>query len=262
MTRREEHPLGVTRWRARGLAGLAVTLAVSVWPAIASAHVTVDPTSAPRGAGDVVLTFRVPNELPRARVVGLRVQFPTLHPIAVVSPQSMPGWTATTKSVRLAKPVKTDDGTFTTAVSEVDWTGGSIGPGEFGEFAVLAQGLPDDTDQLVFRTLQQYDNGQEVAWIDVSSKANPDPEHPAPVLELTRGAAGSGSAATTTTADPAASATTVTATTKTSNWPAVVAIIVAGFAVVLSLLTLWLTRPSMRAIPADEDDPADPTAQG
>ena len=173
-------------------------LAVSAWPAIASAHVTVDPTSAPRGAGDVVLTFRVPNEQAKANVVGLRVQFPTLHPIADVSPQAMPGWTATTKTVRLAKPIKTDDGTFTTVVSEVDWSGGSIAPGEFGEFAVLAQGLPDDTDQLVFRALQQYDNGQEVAWIDVTSKANPDPEHPAPVLDLTRDAAtgGAGGAAT------------------------------------------------------------------
>ena len=69
--------------------------------------------------------------------------------------------------------------------------------------------------------------------------------------------------AATTTSDPASSSTTVIAAAKTSNWPAVVAIIVAGFAVVLSLLTLWLTRPSMRPVPADEDDasPSDPSPQ-
>ena len=129
---------------------------------------------------------------------------------------------------------------------------------------MLAQGLPDNTDQLVFRTLQQYDNGQEVPWIDVTSKANPDPEHPAPVLELTREAAGAGSA-TPTTSDPATSptsSTTVIAATRSTSWPAIVAIIVAGFTVVLSLLTLWLTRPSMRPIPADEDDASpDPSLQ-
>jgi periplasmic copper chaperone A len=245
--------VGLTRWRSRCVAGLVVTLTVLAWPAVAFAHVTVDPTSAPRGAGDVVLTFRVPNEMPRASVVGLRVQFPSLHPIAVVSPLAMSGWTVTTKSVRLTTPIKTDDGTFTTVVSEVDWTGGSIAVGQFGEFTVLAQGLPDDTGQLVFRALQQYSNGQSVAWIDVPTKGDPDPEHPAPVLTLTSGAAASGT--TTTAPAPAASGSTaLTASDKTSNWPAVVALIVAGFAIVLALLTLWLTRPSMQVAPAPEEE--------
>jgi uncharacterized protein YcnI len=232
------------------LAGLVAGLAL-LWPAIASAHVTVDPATAPRGAGDVVVTFRVPNELPSASVIGLRVQFPTQHPIAVVSPQALPGWTVTTKSVRLTTPIKTDDGTFTNVVSEVDWSDGSIPPGQFGEFSVLAQGLPDDTAQLVFRALQQYSNGTTVAWIDVPTKGNPDPEHPAPVLTLTRADDPGGTATTTTTPGAAAAAPASTSGgTSGHSWLDVVAIIVAGFAVVLALLTLWLTRPSM-AVPKE-----------
>jgi uncharacterized protein YcnI len=231
------------------LAGLVAAALVLLWPAAASAHVTVDPDTAPRGAGDVVLTFRVPNELPSASVVGLRVQFPTQHPIAVVSPQAMPGWTVTTKSVRLTTPIKTDDGTFTNVVSEVDWSGGSIPAGQFGEFSVLAQGLPDDTAQLVFRALQQYSNGTTVAWIEVSTKGNPDPEHPAPVLTLTR-AEDPGATTTTSLTPVGPGALQEFAAPRTSNWPAILAMIVAGFAVLLALLTLWLTRPSMR-VPSD-----------
>ena len=143
-----------------------------------------------------MLVFRVPNEQPHANVVGLRVLIPTDHPIAQLSPESTPGWTVTTKSKLLAHPVKTDDGTFTTAVSEIDWTGGSIPPGQFGQFSVLAQGLPDDIGQLAFNTLQVYSNGQTVAWIEQASKGNPDPQHPAPILTLTAtGSAPAGSSA-------------------------------------------------------------------
>ena len=72
----------------------ASALAVVGWAGVAGAHVTVDPPSVPRGTGDVVLTFRVPNEMAQASTVGLRVQFPTDHPIAVVSPEAQSNWTA------------------------------------------------------------------------------------------------------------------------------------------------------------------------
>jgi uncharacterized protein YcnI len=234
----------------RWFAAIVVIAGALAWPAVASAHVTLDPTSAPRGAGDVVLTFRVPNELPGATTVGLRVQFPTDHPIAVVSPLSTPGWNVTMDFKQLDRPIKTDDGTFTTVVSEVDWFGGSIPIGQFGEFTVLAQGLPDDTGQLVFRALQRYSNGRTVAWIEVPTTGNPEPQNPAPVLTLTKGGDPSGATTTTTTTASVAAPATGATSGHSSNWPAVLAIIVAGFAIVLSLLTLWLTRPSMRVAPA------------
>ncbi len=236
------------------LAALAGAAAMLAGSGMASAHVTISPASAPRGTDDLVLVFRVPNEQPHANVVGLRVLIPTDHPIAQLSPESTPGWTVTTKSKLLAHPVKTDDGTFTTAVSEIDWTGGSIPPGQFGQFSVLAQGLPDDIGQLAFNTLQVYSNGQTVAWIEQASKGNPDPQHPAPILTLTAtGSAPAGSSATTTSTQAAAGVTTTASSGGDTNWLGVVALIAAGFAATLALMVLWLNRPSMRPTP----DPTD-----
>jgi len=47
------------------------------WAAVASAHVTVSPSSLPQGTGDAILTFRVPNESATASVTGLKIQFPS-----------------------------------------------------------------------------------------------------------------------------------------------------------------------------------------
>ena len=254
----------VTRGPFRWASAVAVITLVVSWPATAWAHVTVSPTSAPRDATSLVLSFRVPNERTAADVVGLRIQLPPAHPIASVTPEATPGWTVTTRSTTLAKPVRTSDGTFTQVVSEIDWSGGTIGPGQFGQFDVLVEGLPADTSQLVFDALQQYGDGQTVAWIEQPSKGDPNPQHPAPTLTLTARASSSGTAvdsnqsATPTAAPPGSGSSTLTASAKPSNWLAIVALIVAGFAVALSLMVLWLTRPSMRpepqATPEGPDD--------
>jgi uncharacterized protein YcnI len=223
-------------------AGLMLILGASV----AGAHVTVDPSSVPRGTGDVVLTFRVPNEMTNANTVGLRVEFPTDHPIAVVSPEAGSTWSERETMVTLKKSVTTDDGTFTSVVSEIDWSGGKIPPEQFAEFNVLAQGIPSNASQLTFKVLQQYDNGVTVAWIEVPSRADPDPAHPAPVLLLTS-AGGATSPAVTSVATPVAPAAGGQLTTGNSDGAAVLAIIVAGFAVALGVLAVWLARPKTRS---------------
>ena len=98
----------------------------------ALAHITVTPDSVPAGSTDV-LTFHVPNEEAHADTVKVDVQIPTNHPIAQFLVQPVPGWTFTVKNVRLAKPIVTDDGSFSQAVSEVIWSGGRISPGQFQE---------------------------------------------------------------------------------------------------------------------------------
>jgi uncharacterized protein YcnI len=70
----------------------------------------------------------------------------------LVTPQD--GWTAKVTDTKLKTPVKTDDGTITDAVSEITWTGGKIGVGQYEDFNVAFGRLPDDTDQLTFKTLQ------------------------------------------------------------------------------------------------------------
>ena len=156
----------------------------------ASAHVTVHPDSYAKGATDGVLTFRVPNEEDTARTTKLQVFLPTDHPVlgVLVSPQD--GWTAKVTNTKLKTPVKTDDGTITDAVSEITWTGGKIGPGQYEDFDVAFGQLPDSGDQLVFKTLQTYSDGKTVRWIEQPQSGGDEPENPAPVLKLTAKTAG------------------------------------------------------------------------
>ncbi len=193
--------------RRLGVASAAALALVVLTAGAASAHVTLDPPSADKGAADQTIVFRVPNEDDAASTTGLRVQFPTDHPIAAVVPLETPGWTATVKKTTLPTPIKTDDGTVTEVVSEIDWSGGKITPDHFGAFTVLAEGLPSDADSLTFKTIQTYDGGKEVAWIEVADASDPNPEHPAPVLKLTAVAEGDDKATTTPGTSPRPSVT-------------------------------------------------------
>ena len=227
---------------------VAAVAAVTLWASVADAHVTVSPSSLPQGTSDALLTFRVPNESPTATVTGLQIAFPLDHPIVVVSPQAGSGWNVTVKSTKRSKPITTDDGTFTSTVSEIDWSGGSIPVGQFGAFNVLAQGLPSGTNQLVLKAVENYSDGTVVSWIQVPDKAAPNPAHPAPILTLTP-AGGARSAAS-----PASAASNGGAATGGSSGTdhalAVGALIAAGFAVVLGALAVWLGRPRVLATAA------------
>jgi uncharacterized protein YcnI len=160
--------------------GAVVVAAGPAW-----AHVEIDPPSEPKG-GTVVFAFRVPNEEPTAATVRLDVQFPLNHPFANVLGQDMPGWSFTTQTAPLPKPITTDDGTFTSAGTEVSWvaTAGGIPPGAFDLFHVFAT-LPSNTSKLTFKAVQTYRDGTVVSWIELPTKGAPPPEHPAPVLNLT-----------------------------------------------------------------------------
>jgi len=192
---------GVSARRGRRVAALAaLTLAGLALASTASAHVTVSPDSLPQGS-TAELTFKVPNEESNANTVKLQLQIPTDHPIAQVLAKPVPGWTIAVHTVKLAKPLTTDDGTFTTAVDEIDWTGGSIAPGQYQDFQISVDPLPSDTTQLDFKAVQTYSDGDVVRWIDLASSSDSDPEHPAPVLTLTSASSSTASSA------PAAAAT-------------------------------------------------------
>jgi periplasmic copper chaperone A len=184
--------------RGRGAGRAAIVaggtgLGVLALAGTAFAHVTVTPGSAPQGS-TAELTFKVPNEESTAATVELQVQVPTAHPIAQFLVKPVPGWTITVQTVTLAKPIVTDDGSFSTAVSEVTWTGGKILPGQYQDFSVSADPLPSGIGQLVFKAIQTYSNGDVVRWIDLPQAGQPEPEHPAPILTLTTPGAGDGTA--------------------------------------------------------------------
>jgi uncharacterized protein YcnI len=235
------------------LAVAAILVAVFLGVGAAGAHVTISPSSLPQGTSDAVLTFRVPNESASATVIGLRLQLPLQHPIVVVSPEAGSGWNVVVHSAQLSKPITTDDGTFTSTVSEIDWSGNSIPVGQFGEFNLLAQGIPSGTNQLIFKAIQQYSDGTTVSWIQIPDKAAPNPGHPAPILTLS--APGGGNSVPSTTAVPATpGVVTTTATSSSSNRLAVASLILAGFAVLLALLAVWLGRPKLIEASRESDD--------
>ena len=118
--------------------------------------------------------------------VKVQVKIPTDPPIAQLLVRQVPGWSSQVQTIQLAKPVTTDDGTFSVAVSEVTWYGGKILPGQFQDFAVSADPLPSGVTQVVFKALQTYSNGDVVRWIDTPEPGQPPPDHAAPVLQLTQ----------------------------------------------------------------------------
>ena len=263
-------PLSATHRARSGARALSRTAIVSIIAAAgtallalpASAHVTVSPGSAQSGSA-AVLTFHVPNEEATADTTQVDIQIPTDHPIAQLLVQPVQGWTISVKTVTLAKPLVTDDGQFNQAVSEVIWSGGKVAPGQFQDFSVSADPLPDGVAQLAFKAIQTYSNGDVVRWIDLPQAGQPEPDHPAAVLTLTAGtAAGSGSGS--------AAAPTVTAAASGSDALAR-GVAFGGLACGLAALALagfgwWRRRPgSVAADPAppqpESEAQATPTAK-
>jgi uncharacterized protein YcnI len=210
-------PIRTTLRRAGLVAGLT-SAAVLAAAGAAFAHVTVHPESYAKGATDGVLTFRVPNEEDTASTTKVQVFLPTDHPVlgVLVTPQA--GWTAQVTTTKLKTPVKTDDGSITEAVSEITWTGGRIRHGEYQDFNVAFGQLPDDVDQLAFKTLQTYSDGNVVRWIEETEQGGEEPENPAPVLTLTaKSAADSGETASSTSDSESTSAAESSASSSDST---------------------------------------------
>ena len=123
------------------------------------------------------LDIRVPNEMESANTVKLAVQVPP--GFLDISTEYMPGWTSKVLTSKLAKPVQTDDGEVTEQVREIIWTGdgkqGLIPPGQFLNFPISTEIPGKAGEELTFKVLQYYDNGEVVRWI-----GGPNSEEPAP----------------------------------------------------------------------------------
>ncbi|HEY7816360.1 MAG TPA: YcnI family protein, partial [Nakamurella sp.] len=213
--------------RSRLPARLAVVPAMvigllAVGSGIASAHVAAFSADAVQG-GEGKVTFRVPDESDTASTVKIQIQLPAKNPIASVAVQPVPGWTVKSTKVPLNPPVTTDDGdTITERVSVVEYdaaAGGGIAPGQFQEFSLSVGPLPK-VASLAFPVVQTYSDGKQVAWIEPTVEGAAEPEHPAPVLELS--AAGAEAAPATAAAAAAATDSHAghTTTTATSSSPA------------------------------------------
>ncbi|HXS63101.1 MAG TPA: YcnI family protein [Streptosporangiaceae bacterium] len=243
--------------RRVGIVGAVTTATLLLFAGPALAHITVTPDSVAAGSTDV-LTFHVPNEEAKADSVKLDVQIPTDHPIAQLLVEQVPGWTASVKTITLAKPIVTDDGKFTQAVSEVIWSGGKIPPGQFQDFSISADPMPTGESQVTFKAIQTYSNGDIVRWIDLKQPGQPNPDHPAPTVTLTTG--------TTTVTTPAKSTAAASPGSASDGLARVLAIVGLLLAVLAGVLAMTVVRQARRlaggiAAPASSGPPTAPAAE-
>jgi uncharacterized protein len=178
------------------LGSAAVLVAVMALPA--SAHVSIQPSTATKGSFATV-AFQVPNE-EAAKTVKVQVKFPEEPAIADAAVQPVSGWKVAVKKAPLSPPVTTDEGdSLSERLDTITWTaddGGGLGEGEFQQFLV-SMALPDDVDSLQFPTIQTYDDGDEVRWIQQTPAGGAEPENPVPELKLVAGDSEGGTTATT-----------------------------------------------------------------
>ena len=192
------------------------------------------------------LSFLAPNEEPGAKMTELQVSFPTppQTPIPTVTVEAKPGWTVTVTTTKLAKPIVTDDGNINDVVSEIDWKAKTARrrrsrPDQFGEFTIDADGLPDNENQVVFKAIQTYSNGDVVRWIDPVTPGGPDGR--APHADPRAHQPGRRSATPTTDARRRRRTTVVAATSTKDNSARALAII----AIVLGAVALLLATGAL-----------------
>jgi len=162
------------------LSRIAVLTAVAAagLPAVAPAHVTLQPNEVPAG-GFKRLDVRVPTERDDASTKKVEVQFPA--GFISVSHQPVPGWDVNVKMAKLAKPVEVFGETRTERVDTITFStdGQGIRPGEFQDFGISVA-VPDKAGStLTFKAIQTYSGGEVVRWI-----GTPDSEQPAPQVKL------------------------------------------------------------------------------
>lgn len=192
----------------RPLATAAASLTLLLVPLAgpASAHVTVQGPGATQG-GFTKLTFRTPTEkdVPTTK---LEIVFPAEHPIASVRVKPQPGWSYTLTKGAPSVPLEAHGEPVTEVVQRITWTATDkgIGPTEFGEFEVSAGRLPE-VDELVFKALQSYADGDVVRWIEPRTEGAEEPEKPAPVLKLAKAEPKGEAAAAPVVAQPVANTT-------------------------------------------------------
>jgi uncharacterized protein YcnI len=240
--------------RVVGIAA-AIGLAILALPAVAQAHVTVQPGTA-KGGGFSVVAFRVPNERDDASTTQLRVSLPQDQPIGSVQTTPVPGWKITTKTRHLAKPIEMFGEQLDTVVSEVTWTAtaGGIPPGQFQDFALSLGELPE-SGELVFNSLQTYSDGEKVNWNELSADPSVEPEHAAPVLTLTPAGAEQGSAGTDNGSKAGSDGQVKSAAQNDNGSDSVLPLVLSGAALLLSLVAVllawrWRHRPAFEAADA------------
>lgn len=169
------------------VAAAAAVLLMVPFAGVAFAHVEAESDGAAGGSGTVTFTVPTEKDVPTTKV---EIAFPVDTPLVGIAPEPVDGWTSALTTAPPAAPITGPDGQpVTELVTRVTWTAtaGGIPPEESGEFAVAVGRFPD-ADSVEFKALQTYGDGSVVSWIEEQPEGAPEPEHPAPVLDLAGGA--------------------------------------------------------------------------
>jgi len=211
------------RWVARALAAVVGCLAAAVvFVGVAYAHVEVSADPAVEGATNAVVTFSAEAESPTSGVASVRIVLPSGLSAQDVSLNKAPdGWTLTPAA----------DG-YTVA-------GPALPKGQEAVHSIIVTHLPD-APSLTFKAVVTYADGSADRWIDNKTAADPDPPHPAPVLQLVAPGASAPNPGTTVTSAPAAAA----GSSGSSSWIWWVVAAVVVVAIVLLVLLLLRRRRS------------------
>jgi hypothetical protein len=144
-------------------AGSAVALMTGT-AAYAHSHVAIQPAVA--GASNATVTVEAAAESSNAGIAKVQVFLPAgLAPSAVTLKQAPAGWT------------------LTPGADNYTVGGTALRQGVDAVHSVTVSQLPNST-RLVFKVLVTYSNGSIDRWIEEPTTANPNPENPAPVVQL------------------------------------------------------------------------------
>jgi uncharacterized protein len=158
------------KWLGAALAGIVAAGAIA---AAASAHVHVDVEGEATAGQPAELVFEVPNERDDAATVSIEVQMPREADLTDVVPAAVEGWGITTT-------LRDDD-----VVDTIRWdaTGAGLVADASAALAVGVGPLPA-VESLTFPTVQTYDDGEVVRWIEPAVAGQPEPELPVPTLAI------------------------------------------------------------------------------
>jgi uncharacterized protein YcnI len=206
---------------------VAATIALAA-PAAADAHVTLQPSEA-RAGGFARLDVRVPNERDNASTTKVQLQLP--DGFAFASYEPAPGWKVDVKKAKQAKPIKTHGGTVTEGVKQITWTSKhGIPPGAFQDFGLSVQVPGKAGDELTFKALQTYSNGEIVRWIGPEGS-----DEPAPIVRVTAAEVADGVA-------PSAPAASTANDDGGSDGLAIAALVVGGLGLLAAVTALIAAR--------------------
>ena len=178
------------------LAGATMVITVIAGStAVAYGHAGIATTGPAGPDGQVPVTLEVPNERSDSGTVKIELVFPASPRIASAQASPVAGWTAVV-----------DQGAG--AVNRITWTGGPLTGEDRVDLPVTLGPLPIGTQQVDFRALQTYQDGQVVRWIELPAPGGEEPEKPAPVLTV---------GADATSSVPTESSTTSSSTTVTTT---------------------------------------------